>query len=62
MKQDITEYSENELSLLVFNDEYLYRMRRNRRLLIASINDMFEYTEKQLEVLNQDLDDEENEV
>jgi len=30
MKQDITMYSDSELSLLVFNDEYLYSMHHKR--------------------------------
>lgn len=55
-KQDITGYSENELSLLVFNDEYLYKMRRQRDFL-NDIKKMFEYTSEQLEVLKQDLED-----
>lgn len=59
-KQDLREYSDQELSLWVFNDEGLYRMRR-KILLDCELNrpsilaEYFEYTEEQLEVLEQDL-------
>jgi hypothetical protein len=60
MKTDIREYSDQELSLIVMNDEGLYKMRRqilrdceaNRPSILA---DYFEYTEEQLEVLEQDI-------
>lgn len=55
-KQDLREYSENELSLMVFNDEGLYCMR-NSRGLVEFLKDYFEFTEEQLEVLIQDLID-----
>lgn len=58
-KTDLTEFSENELSLMVFNDEYLYKMRRNKKNLIATLDDMYIYTDEQLEVLNNDLDEDE---
>lgn len=56
-KQDLTEYSENELSLIVFNDEGLYRMRRNSQFL-GYLNDHFIFTDDQLETLQNDLIDE----
>ncbi len=59
-KQDIRHHSENELSLLVFNDEGLYRMRRNSQF-IGFLNDHFIFTDEQLEILEQDLLDEEAE-
>lgn len=59
-KQDITGYSDQELSLLVFNDVYLYNMRHNSEFL-SFINDHFVFTEEQLEVLEQDLKDDLNE-
>lgn len=59
MKQDLTQYSDNELSLVVMNDEGLYRMRRNSQF-IGLLKDLFLFTEEQLEVLEQDLKDEEN--
>jgi len=58
---DITNHSENELSLLVFNDETLYRMRR-KSYFFETLKELFIYTEEQLEVLKNDLqaDSEEN--
>lgn len=56
-KQDLTEYSDNELSLVVFNDEYLYKLRRSKRSLLSEIEESFEYTPKQLEVLLNDIDE-----
>jgi hypothetical protein len=60
MKTDLREYSSAELSLLVFNDEGLYKMRRsilrdceaNKPSILA---ELFEYTEGQLEELVIDL-------
>lgn len=54
-KQDLREYSENELSLWVFNDEWLYNQRHSRSFLIL-IYETFEYTADQLRVLIEDLD------
>ena len=56
---DITRYGENELSLNVFNDEYLYNARLNKSYLMALISEEFIYTDEQMDVLIQDLDDEE---
>ena len=58
-KQDITMHSDDELSLIVFNDQGLYRMRHNSQL-IGFLNDHFEFTEEQLEVLEQDIKDEDH--
>ncbi len=55
-KQDLREYSDNELSLLVFNDEDLY-LERHRRGFLNVIDELFIYTDAQLEVLKQDLAD-----
>ena len=60
MKEDITMYSENELSLLVFNDETLYRQRKSKTF-ISDLRDIFEFTGEQLLVLRQDLKDDEDE-
>jgi hypothetical protein len=57
-KQDLTGYSENELSLIVFNDEYLYRVRCNRNLKDI-LNDHFTFTDEQFDVLQEDLNDDE---
>ena len=54
-KQDLTQYSDQELSLLVFNTESLYLYRRDFRLLKALLDESFYYTMDQLEVLEQDI-------
>jgi len=55
-KIDIRRYSDNELSLIVFNDETYYRCRHNK-LFIEAISEDFLFTDAQLEVLIQDLQD-----
>ena len=55
---DLTDFSDAELSLQVFNDEYFYTERGNVEYLIALINEEFIYTVKQLEMLLDDLDGE----
>jgi hypothetical protein len=52
---DITRYGENELSLNVFNDEYLYNARLNKSYLIDIINETFIYTDEQMDVLIEDV-------
>ena len=54
--QDITMYSDGELSMIVFNDEFLYKAR-NYSYFLDSIKDMFIYTDPQLDVLIQDIND-----
>lgn len=56
-KQDLTQYSDNELSMWVFNDEYLYKMRK-RSELEDILQEYFIFTPEQFEVLTQDLQDE----
>lgn len=62
MKQDITHYSDQELSLQVNNDEGLYneKMRAVRRdnfgMLKDWIDEFFTYTEAQLEDLKEDFE------
>ena len=53
--RDITHYSDQELSLLVFNEQYFYIERHNRPFLMALIQEEFKYTDKQLEILINDL-------
>lgn len=53
-KEDLTQYSDQELSLRVFNDEGLYRMRRNSQF-IGFLNDIFIFSDDQLEELENDL-------
>lgn len=55
-KKDITKYSDNELSLWVFNDEALYSLRRSINLKIL-LEQYFIFTDEQFEVLEQDLKD-----
>lgn len=58
-KQDITQYTDQELSLLVFNDESLYNIR-NTEHLQNELDELFIYTPEQLSVLFDDLEDDEN--
>lgn len=53
-KQDIREYTDSELSLLVFNDESLYK-QRHRSDFINVIDELFIYRTEQLEELKNDL-------
>ena len=57
-KQDLKIHSDNELSLLVFNDEYLYRIR-HRQHFKDLIDECFEYTDDQWQVLVDDLENDE---
>ena len=52
---DLTGYSDDELSLQVMNDEYLYIERSNVEYLLAMCAEAFIYTDEQLEVLKTDL-------
>ena len=58
-KQDITQYSDDELSLIVFNDEGLYRERK-RASLEDTLREFFIFTDEQLQVLKDDLENEED--
>ena len=60
--QDITQYSDDELSLLVFNDEHLYRMRHNDKHLARHLNDQYIYTIDQLRVLQDDIEEDSKEA
>jgi hypothetical protein len=60
-KQDLTGYSDSELSLIVFNDECLYRQRRRRASLVETLREFFIFTDEQLQELNNDLDADEEE-
>lgn len=62
-KQDLTKYSENELSLHLFNDEYLYKARKqSHEYLRELLEEIFIFTEEQFDVLIQDIEDDLNEV
>lgn len=53
--RDLTAYSDNELSLQVFNDEYFYIERYHKDYLLALVAEEFIYTQKQLETLLENL-------
>ena len=56
--KDLTNYSSNELSLQVYNDRYFYTERGQREYLLALVAEEFWYTDEQLKVLIEDLDNE----
>ena len=59
MKQDITMYSDEELSLLVQNDEFLYNEAQRIRIFRVFkelIDELFIYTNEQLKDLQYDFD------
>jgi len=53
-KIDLTQYTDNELSMVVFNDSGLYRMRHDSDL-ISELEEVFTFTPCQLLVLLDDL-------
>lgn len=55
MKKDITMYSDEELSLLVFNDETLYNMRYRINNLLYHLNEFYIFNQDQLNVLIVDI-------
>ena len=59
--QDITEYSDQELSLQVFNTEDLYNQRHSKDFMLL-IDERFKYTPSQLQVLIEDLEDDKLEM
>lgn len=62
MKQDLTGYSDEELSLHVFNTEYLYCLRHYPAALEEAIENLFHFTPAQFDVLLQDIYDDINET
>ena len=54
---NLTQYSNSELSLRVFNDEGLYSIRNDREYLLYIIEGHFIYTPEQMAELICDLDD-----
>jgi hypothetical protein len=62
-KTDITMYSDSELSLIVFNEEWLYKMRHyGRKGFISILDEYYIYTQAQLDELENDLEQELSEV
>jgi len=57
-KTDITMHSDSELSLMVFNDEWLYNQRHRTEVLIELIHSLFKFTAIQLNVLMDDIKNE----
>jgi hypothetical protein len=55
---DVTDHSDRELSLIVFNDEYLYSLRR-RSNFIDILRDMFTATDEQWQDLEESLKEDE---
>lgn len=60
-KNNITNYSDDELSLYVFNDEYLYNLRYNIDILKSVLDENFIYNEDQYNTLLNDIEDDEKE-
>ena len=54
---DIKNYSNYELSLLVFNTEYLYKLINNQKELLNVINNKYKYNKYQLIQLLKDIKD-----
>lgn len=61
MRQSLYRYSDDELSLIVFNTEYLYNIRHKKELFRVLRQD-YQFTNKQLAVLKADLKDDLNEI
>ena len=53
--KDLTEYSDQELSLHVMNDAYFYNEREHKAYFMALIDEQFIYTPAQLQTLKNDL-------
>lgn len=57
---DLTQYSENELSLMVFNDEGLYQQRFSLNI-VDTLKEFFLFTKEQEDILISDLFEDLNE-
>ena len=58
--KDLRQYTNLELSVMVFNDEYFYNERLNRPFLMALIEEEFYFTKAQKKALINDLNNEES--
>lgn len=56
--ENLTEYSDQELSIWVFNTEWLYNARSDEAEFMRIINSSFIYTDEQLQELKNDLAEE----
>ena len=57
MKTDITRYNDNELFMLVMNDDHYYCNIDNPKFVLAEVDEEFIYTDKQKEVLINDMEE-----
>ncbi len=55
--QNLTTYSDDELSLVVFNTEYLYNVRNDRPYLMELLEEGYTFTDEQMGQLVIDLDE-----
>ena len=62
MQKDIRQYSVNELSDIVYNDEGLYNIRFDHDLLWRTLNELYLYTFSQRQELVNDIEDEKEEL
>lgn len=53
-RKSLYRYGDDELSLIVFNTEWLYKIRHERGF-IRTLRDCYQFTNKQLAVLKEDL-------
>ena len=53
--QDLRRFTDKELSLVIFNTEHLYNYMIQGYDILSLVNEVFIYTDKQLEVLKQDI-------
>lgn len=60
--RDLTNSSDRELTLWVYNEPYFYNEREHREYLLALVAEEFYYTEAQLKDLIETLDEELTEV
>ena len=58
-KEDLREYSDEELSRRVFGDEFLYCVRYNMKQLNAVLDEIFVYSDEQYNELVKDIEAEE---
>lgn len=56
MRESLYQYCDSELSLRVFNTENLYKIRHTKGF-IRKLHNIYQCTNKQIEVLKQDLID-----
>lgn len=55
MKQHLTKYTTNALSLVVYNTEDLYNLRKNKQKLFKTLKELYIFTDEQFVELVRDL-------